>query len=107
MESFEFTVNDSFLEGPGHPITIPKSQLTYKDLRAIGLDHTRVIVVLPHGERFDAEIYHGEAGYGEYYQLRFNGDNRTLPGYLKLNDRLIVLLAKAAGKSHVILEYRA
>ena len=107
MESFEFTVNDSFLEGSGHPITIPKSQLQYKALVALGLDHKHMLVVLPHGERFEAEIYHGEAGYGEYYQLRFNGSNRTLPGYLKLNDSLLVFLAKSAGQSYALVEYRA
>ncbi|MFC3552477.1 hypothetical protein ACFOLC_15845 [Lysobacter cavernae] len=107
MSSFEFTVNESFLEGSGHPITIPKSQLAYPAFRALDLDHKHVVVVLPHGERFEAEIYHGEAGYGEYYQLRFNGNSRTLPNYLKLNDHLLVFLAKAAGKSHAILEYRA
>jgi hypothetical protein len=107
MASFEFTVNESFLEGSGHPITIPKSQLPYQALGVIGLDHKHVVVVLPHGERFEAEIYHGEAGYGEYYQLRFNGSDRDLPSYLKLNDRLIVFLAKAANNSFAILEYRA
>ena len=107
MASFEFTVNDSFLEGSGHPITIPRSQLPYQTLLAIGLNHAHVVVILPRGERFDADIYHGEAGYGEYYQLRFNGGNRDLPSYLKVNDNLVVFLAKAAGTSFAILEYHA
>jgi hypothetical protein len=105
MANFEFTVNESFLEGSGHPITIPKGQLPYRVLGAVGLDLRRITVILPQGERFDAEICHGEAGYGEYYQLRFNGDNRSLPEYLKLNDQLIVLLAKASGRSYAIVEY--
>jgi hypothetical protein len=105
MATFQFTVNESFLEGSGHPITIPKSQLPYQQLGAVGLDHKHVIVVLPHGERFEAEIYYGEAGYGEYYQLRFTGDNRTLPGYLKLNEHLLIVLTKADAKSYAIVEY--
>ena len=107
MASFEFTVNKSFLDGSGHPITIPKSQLPYQELRSLGLDHKQVVVTLPRGERFEAEIYHGTAGYGEYYQLRFTGGHPSLPGYLKFNDRLLILLEKAGGRSHATLEYRA
>ncbi len=107
MASFEFTANKSFPDGSGHPITIPKSQLAYEELRSLGLDHKNVVVTLPRGERYEAEIYHGTAGYGEYYQLRFTSGSHSIPNYLKLNDRLIVLLEKAAGRSHATLEYRA
>lgn len=105
MINFEFSINESFLEGSGHPITIPKSQLSYKELVSTGLDHKHVVVILPRGERLQAEIYHGEAGYGEYYQLRFNGKDRDLPSYLKLHDRLLVVLTKSATQSFAILEY--
>lgn len=106
MASFEFTANKSFLDGSGHPITIPKSQLAYDELRSLGLDHKQVLVTMPHGERYEADIYHGVAGYGEYYQLRFTSGNLSLPSYLRLNDRLIVLLEKSAGRSYATLEYR-
>lgn len=106
MASFEFTANRSFLHGSGHPITIPKSQFAHDELLSLKLDHKLVLVTLPHGERYEAEIYHGTAGFGEYYQIRFIGAGRSLPSYLKLNDRLIVLLEKAAGRSYVTLEYR-
>jgi len=106
VASFEFTVNQSFLHAFGHPITIPKSQLVHDELLSLRLDHKHVFVTLPHGERYEAEIYHGNAGYGEYYQIRFNGGSRILPDYIKLNDRLIVLLEKAAGRSHAMLEYQ-
>jgi hypothetical protein len=104
MAVFEFTVNDSFLDGPGHPITVPKNQ--YPALTAAELDHKDIVVILPHGERFEAAIYHGEAGYGEYYQLRFHGSNRTLPSYLKLHDHLIVVLTKVASRSYALVEFR-
>ena len=107
MAVFQFTVNKSFLNRSGHPITIPRSQLSYQALIALGLDHKHITVILPYGERFEAEIYHGDAGYGEYYQLRFSGANKALPHYLKRNDRLIVALVKAAGHSFAILEYLA
>jgi hypothetical protein len=107
MSSFEFTVNRSFLDGSGHPITIPKSQLAYEELRSLGLDHKHVVVTLPRGERYEAEIYHGTAGYGEYYQLRFTSGSPSLPSYLKINDRLVVFLENAGGRSRATLEYRA
>lgn len=107
MARFDFTANKSFLDGSGHPITIPKSQLAYEKLRSLELDHEHVMVTLPHGERYEAQIYHGTAGYGEYYQLRFTSGSRGLPSYLKINDRLTVLLKNAAGRSHATLEYRA
>ena len=107
MASFEFTVNKSFLGERSHPITIPRGQLSHKALLAIGLNHKHLIVVLPRGESYEAEIYHGESSYGEYYQMHFIGSDRTLPGYLELDDRLLVFLAKAAGKSYALLEYRA
>lgn len=107
MASFEFTVNLAFLNYASHPITIPKSQLPYQTLGSIGLDHKHVTVILPQGERFEAKVYHGKAGHGEYYQFRFKGGHRILPGYLKLNVCLIVFLIKMASHSYAILEYRA
>ena len=104
MVVFEFKVNDSFLDGSGHPITVPKSENA--DLAAAGLDHKDVVLILPHGERFEAGIYHGEAGWGEYFQLRFHGSKRTLPSYLKLGDHLIVVLTKVATHSYALVELR-
>jgi len=106
MAIFEFEVQKSFLEETEHPITIPKSQLPYQHLIAADLNHKHILVILPHGERFEAKIYHGEAGYGEYYQIRFNGRERTLPSYLTLEDHLIIVLAKTISHSYAIVEYR-
>ena len=86
---------------------VGKTTMAVAFTRTLGLDHKHVVVTLPRGERYEAEIYHGTAGYGEYYQLRFTSGSPSLPGYRKLNDRLIVLLEKAAGRSHATLEYRA
>lgn len=105
METFDFTVNKSFLESNGHPITVPKSQLPYKSLLSLNLDHENLIVILPQGERYKAEIYHGTAGYGQYFQIRLHGGNRSLPPYLKLDDHLIVVFVKAKFNSLAILEY--
>lgn len=105
MEIFEFTVDESFLKEPWHPIAIPKSQLPYQRLEAAGLDHKRLTVILPEDERFEAEIYHGEAANGSCYQLRFSS-NSALPRYLKLHDHLLVLLGKTALRSYAVIEYR-
>jgi len=107
VASFEFMVNRSFLHASRHPITIPRSQIAHDELLSLNLDHKDVLVMLPHGERYEAEIYHGTAGYGEYYQIRFIGSSRSLPSYVKLNDQLLVMLEKAAGRSHATLEYLA
>jgi hypothetical protein len=99
MASFEFRVNKSFLNDSGHPITIPKSSLPYDKLLSLGLDHDRLNVVLPRGETFEAAIYHGTAGYGEYYQIRFQSGRRDLPSYLSLNDLVVVTFETYGGRS--------
>jgi hypothetical protein len=106
MEIFEFTVDESFLWESGHPIEIPKSQLPYQRLEAAGLDHRHVTIILPEDERFDAEIYRGDTANGDCCQLRFTSSNSTLPGYLKLDDHLLVLLGRTAIQSYAVVEYR-
>lgn len=106
MEIFEFAVNHSFLEGAGHPITIPKSQLPYQQLEAAGLDHKHVTAIFPRDERFAAEICHDDVTYGDHYQLRFSDSKRDLPSYLKLDDHLVVMLVKTAMQSYAVIEYR-
>jgi hypothetical protein len=106
MAVFRFTVGRAFLKNKGHPITIPKSQVPYRALEAEGLSQRSVTIVFPRGERFEGQIYHGEAGYGEYYQLQMRGEKRTLPRYISLNDRLFVTLAEVGGRTYATLEYR-
>jgi|SRR6267143_1182557 len=106
MAVFRFTVGRAFLENQGRPITIPKSQVPYRALEAEGLSQKTVTIVFPRGERFEGQIYHGEAGYGEYYQLQMRGENRKLPKYIGLHDRLFVALSKVGGRTYATLEYR-
>jgi hypothetical protein len=106
MPFFQFTVNDSFLHDVGHPITVPKGQLPYPEFLSAGIDHDKVTVILPQGERFEAEVYHGDAGFGEYYQIRFTGNDRTLPSYIKLHDYWLVVPMKMHSHSYVIIEKR-
>lgn len=104
MEIFEFAVNHSFLEGTGHPVTIPKSQLPCQQLEAAGLDHKHVTAIFPRDERFPAEICRGDVS--DHYQLRFSDSKRDLPSYLKLDDHLVVMLVKTAMQSYAVIEYR-
>ena len=106
MAVFRFTMNQSFLGNQGHPITVPKSQVPYKALEAEGLSQKNVTIIFPRGERFEGQLYHGEAGFGEYYQLQVRGVDRTVPSYIKLHDRLLVALFKGGARSYAVLEYR-
>lgn len=105
MAVFQFTVRKAFLENRGHPITVPKGQVSYRALEADGLNQKNVTIVLPRGERFQGQLYHGEAGYGEYYQIQARGADRTLPKYINLHDQLFVTLAKVGGRAYATLEY--
>ena len=106
MAVFRFSVNQSFLGNTGHPITVPKGQVPYSSLKAEGLSEKNVTIIFPRGERREGQLYHGEAGYGEYFQLQVRGEDRTLPSYIKLQDRLLVVLFKAGSRSYAALEYR-
>ncbi|MGE0358725.1 MAG: hypothetical protein AB7P08_17615 [Burkholderiales bacterium] len=106
MTVFPFRVGRAFLGAIGHPITVPKSHLPYGALQAEGLTQKNLTIICPRGERFEGQLYHGEAGYGEYYQIQFRGNDRTLPSYLKLDDRLFVGLLKVGASSYAVLEYR-
>jgi len=106
MTVFPFKVGQTFLRNIGHPITVPKSHLPYGALVAEGLTQKNITIICPRGERFEGQLYHGEAGYGEYYQIQFRGKDRTLPSYITINDRLFVGLLKVGARSYAVLEYR-
>lgn len=106
MAVFRFTVNQSFLGNSGHPITVPKGQVSCPSLKAEGLSEKNVTIIFPLGERREGQLYHGEAGYGEYYQLQVRGKDRTLPSYIKVQDRLLVVLFKAGSRTYAALEFR-
>jgi hypothetical protein len=106
MLAFQFEVNESFLTASNHPITVPRSQLDYRQLEAAGLDQESYTITYPRGERFTARMYAGEAGYGEYYQLFVRAEQGAVPTYLRQGDQLLVLLARIGDRNYAILEYR-
>ncbi len=105
MAAFYFTVNPSFLGEKGHPITVPRSQVPYRALESEGLNQKNVTIIFPRGERFKGQLYHGRSGWGKYYRLQMRGEDRTLPTYIKLHDRLLVALFKVGALSYAVLEY--
>ena len=104
MVIFQFTVNDSFLNVSNHPITVPKSHVDYKEVKSQKLEQGDLTVIYPKGERNIAHLYSGEAGYGDYYQIRTHGEDRTLPGYLIKGMQLLIAIFKFNGKNYVIIE---
>lgn len=101
---FRFEINQSFLGYPGHPITIPKGEVDYKRLQSEQLHQGEFIVVFPRGERLTAKMYHGDAGYGPYYQLKLTGDDRNVPRYIEAGKGIYVLLVRMDAKNYAILE---
>ena len=103
MTFFQFWINKSFLEYPSHPITIPKSQIDYDKLREFHLDSGNYTILFPRGEKVNGFMYHGIAGYGQYYQLRFNRD-QILPQYIYNGGKLLVVLLCRSSLRYAILE---
>jgi hypothetical protein len=70
MVTFWFRINDSFLGYPSHPITIPKSQVPYGEVAELLLRAKEVWISIDASPPVHGRIYHGIAGWGEYYQIR-------------------------------------
>ena len=68
---FQFTINRSFLYQTNHPITIPKQFNGF--LKNIITEPNENANVYFKNEKLVGYFYNGFAGYGEYYQLRFQG----------------------------------
>ncbi len=105
MISFHFKINDSFRAYSTHPITVPKSQVSYQELFDTGLDKGDLTIIWPKGERARGHMYHGEAGYGSYYQIRTYGEESP-PKYLVEGEQVLVLLVNDVSTSYAIIEYR-
>lgn len=90
--------------------TIPKGQIDYAALEASDIDLGNLTPVFPRGERGTEQFYLTTPGEtkqrGDYRQLQMRGSNRRLPGYLNLDDRLLIVLCRYGERSFVILEYR-
>ena len=104
MILFTFSINSSFLNESAHPITVPKSQVEYTAITAEKYDLKNVTVVFPRGEEMTGYLYSGTAGYGSYYQLRFHTQSGKLTAYLKVDDKVAVIICRVSGKTYSFIE---
>ncbi len=105
MIYFEFIISDSFLKYSTHPITIPKTQVDYKEVEKGGFAQGDLTIIFPKGEKIRGHVYFGIAGYGPYYQIR-SYPNQNLPKYLAQGDKVIILLYKDKSHLYSSIEYR-
>jgi len=85
-------------------LTVPRSEVDYAAVELERINQGTLTVIFPYGERREAHLYGGEAGFGDYYQIRFHGADRSLPSYLQLNADLIVILIRFRESNYVIIE---
>ena len=104
MILFTFSINSSFLNESAHPITVPKSQVEYKAITAEKFDLKNVAVIFPRGEKMTGYLYSVTAGYGSYHQLRFHTQSGKLPAYLKVDDKVAVIICRVSGKTYAFIE---
>jgi hypothetical protein len=70
---FSFSSNKSFCFASGHPITVPKGQVSYDALEAVVGSARKGHIRFPDGSHVPAILYHSTAGFGPYYQIRARG----------------------------------
>jgi HKD family nuclease len=101
--SFRFEVNDSFKNYPGHPKTVPKSQVPYDALRLHGFDSGELTISYANSTPLNGNMHSGTAGYGPYYQIRMSGPTDHLLFALPTGYRLLVRLEGSPGALRVQL----
>ena len=105
MLQFNFNVTMSFKDGSGHPISIPKRQVSYAKLRDFLQGHREVTVILPTGERYISDVYHWrENEHSEYYQLLSRPRGLKLPATIGYDDSFFVILTRSYGSCYAVLE---
>ena len=105
MIVFSFTINSSFLNYPTHPITVPRSCVDYRRIRAEFEERALLRIVAPNGVEFTGELYFATAGYGEYYQIRVKGGPKQSLSGLTRGDRVSVQLAHGISGPEVRLSH--
>lgn len=103
MISFRFKVGNAFLNYLHRPITIPKSQVSYKDIEAEQLHSDNVRVICPNGERMAGGIIYATAGYGPYYQIKIEGKENDPLTRLKIGEVLNVVIERIGSITEIRL----
>jgi len=102
MIRFTFKVNNSFLNGGTHPLTVPKTQVDYLKLERDGYVGPATIVT-PTGMRMRGQVYSGTAGYGPYYQIRVESKSADPLKRLVLGETLLVEMQRVDGQTVISL----
>lgn len=105
MISFDFKVNKSFLQSSFHPITIPKSSVDYKKIKAMEVEAFSAIIVCPDSTKLKGKIYSGVAGYGQYYQIRMEGNSKDPLYGIEKNKVLHVQIQQAESSIIIFLTF--
>ena len=102
MISFDFTVNKSFFAG-NHPITVPKTQVDYDVIKALGLSDVKAFIVCPDATKLKGKIYHGTAGYGPYYQIRMERSRHDPLSKLPIGKKIFIQIQKDTDEALILL----
>jgi HKD family nuclease len=87
---FPFTPGKAFFDYSHHPITIPKNRWNNK-LKVISSSKNCEILIDFTGQKYHGDIYTSEAGYGQFYQLRFDRyTSREVAGLFEANSTMNV-----------------
>lgn len=105
MTTFPFHVNPSFRGYPSHPITIPKSHVSYRALEEELGSVREGRLEFPDQTVVPVVLNHSTAGFGEYYQLRTR-KSAAWPTQACLGEMLDVRIALRGGQLHVALRAR-
>jgi hypothetical protein len=84
-----------------HPITIPRSQVDYKNLESENLAVEDLKIICPNGQAMSGRMCHGVAGYGPYYQIKINGPGNDNLCRLNHGQRLIIEIEKVGKEVQV------
>ncbi len=102
MIRFPFQVNRSFLYSGAHPVTVPKSHVHYAEVDVLLSKGADVWISVLGESPVRGQVYHGHAGYGEYYQIRFREPAQLRE--LRFGDHLDVRMFLADGRVEILLE---
>ena len=101
---FPFRINMSFLKYGNHPITIPKEFYSFLNLHRIKPNQD-MSISFPDGSTALGYIYRGNAGFGEYYQIKlrhpFTGGIGV--SQFRQGDRIKVELLKTQNRTRITI----
>lgn len=98
---FLFTVNKSFRKEPGHPVTVPRRQVSYEDLRWQGIAKGPLIVQCV-GPLLEGRLNQSKTNGHEYYQITLRGPDNHPLFELPLGSKVLVRLGHSRGRSRVV-----